>query len=125
MNAEVYYFNLDTSDGGVTNYQSIHLQEGRNSFGNETINLQKMQFCFAISSEANGQYQHKALQVKYLKIVLPDKAQLLSMTLRTYFTTAENSFSPEFGFHLSEEVPELKLRTYTHELWGFVELGAK
>ena len=128
MNAEVYFYTLDGSIGETFSYKSIHLQEGKNSFGNETITLRKMQFCYAITSESNGQYQHKALEVRYIKLVLPNEARVFFMTLHVYFTTEEKSFAPEYGLHLSEgDAQELKLRMrkWDEELWGFVELKSK
>ena len=126
MNAEVYYYTLDGKNG-LYDYKSIHLQEGSNSFGNETITLQKMQYCYAIKSESNSQYQHEDMQIRYIKLVVPTKAQATLMTIKVYFTTKENSFAPEFGFHLSEGIVDLKLRSshVNEQLWGFVELGGK
>ena len=127
MDAEVYYYTLDGKNGEIDDYKSIHLEEGSNSFGNETITLQKMQHCYAIKSESNGQYQHEDMQIRYIKVVVPTKARAALMTIKAYFTTEENSFAPEFGLHLSEEIVDLKLRLsdVNIELWGFVELGGK
>jgi len=113
----------------VNEYRSVHLQEGNNDFGNETITLQKMQFCLSVTSKPNGPYQHETEQIRYIKIALPNEYNMLSMTLHVHFTSEEKSFAVDNNFTRFEgDEYEMKLRMRQlpggnkEELLGFVQL---
>ena len=118
-----YYIVPDSIASHAKNFTMVRLKEGFNYFKDEIIEMNKMKYCYEITTKAVGNYQHQQKMHRLVKLIFPkfsDIDEKSNMTFyhlfyfnsfHVFFTSQEYSYPVEFGLQTQrEETFEVKLR---------------
>ena len=124
LGVELHYYKVHETEVTGKNFTSVKLQEGSNFFKEEIIEMNRMKYCYEITTKPTKHYQHQIQMYRAVKLIFPDFPDVayeeLDMTYRdlflgnsfhVFFTSQEYSYPVEFGLQTQrEETFEAKLR---------------
>ena len=125
LNVELQYYIIPENEAGRgKSFPSVRLKEGINYFKDEIIELNKMKYCYEITTKPTKNYQHQSMMNRVIKLLFPKFSDMayeeLKMTFfdlfyfntfYVFFTSQEYSYPVEFGLQTQrEETFEAKLR---------------
>ena len=119
-----YYVVPDSIAASAKNFTSVRLKEGFNNFKDEIIEVNKMKYCYEITTKPVNNYQHQQKMHRLVKMIFPKFSDVYDEksnktfydlfyfnSFHVYFTSQEYSYPVEFGFQTQrEETFEVKLR---------------
>ena len=123
LDVELYYYIVPEWEMLGKNFTSVKLKEGFNYYKGEVIELNKMKYCYEITTKQTN-YQHQEGQNRLVKLVFPKYSDIAyeksNMTygklfydnsFHVFFTSQEYSYPAEFGLQNEREETYLaKLR---------------
>ena len=125
FNVELQYYMVPESKAiSAKNFTSVRLKEGFNYFKDEIIEMNKMKYCYEITTKPVRNYQHQPKMYRLVKLIFPKFSDIAyeksNMTfydlfyfnsIHVFFTSQEYSYPVEFGLQTQrEETFEVKLR---------------
>ena len=128
LNVELQYYVVpDLKARIMKNFTSVRLKEGFNYYKDEIIEMNKMKYCYEITTRPAKNYQHLSRMNRVVKLFFPKFSDIaypnLNMTFHelfyfnsfhVFFTSQEYSYPVEFGLQTQrEEAFEVKIRKNT------------
>ena len=124
LGVELHYYIVPESELMGEHFTSVKLKEGLNYFKDEIIELNKMKYCYEITTKPVENYKHQPKLNRVVKLLFPKFSDIayeeLDMTyndlfyensFHVFFTSQEYSYPVEFGLQTQrEETFEVKIR---------------
>ena len=124
LGVELHYHIVQHSQRFGDKFTSVKLKEGLNYYKDEIIELNKMKYCYEITTKPVQNYEHESKLYRAIKLIFPKFSDVayeeLNMTytdlffensFHIFFTSQEYSYPIEFGLQtLREETYEAKMR---------------
>ena len=124
-----YYIVAEEDEWGEIpeNFDSVKLKEGVNYYRDEIIVMNKMKYCYEITTKPVENYEHQSTMNRVVKMFFPKYSDIAykeqnmtyydlfySNSFHVFFTSEEYSYPIELGLQTQrEETFEVKMRKNT------------
>ena len=124
LDVELHYYIVPESEEMGKNFTSVKLKEGLNYYKDEIIELNKMKYCYEITTKPVANYKHQSKLNRVVKLLFPKFSEIAyeesemtfldlfyETSFHVFFTSQEYSYPVEFGLQTQrEETLEVKMR---------------